>query len=77
NAGQIGYIDPNTEEMKEIIPEQGIEAPEAMIFDKDGNLWITEHTGSAITKFNPVLETFEQTKVPNSDALPFGMAFDG
>jgi len=30
----------------------------------------------AITKFNPVLETFEKILVPDKDALPFGMAFD-
>jgi copper transport protein len=46
------------------------------MFDNDGNLWIAEHTGSAITKFNPVLETFEKISVPNKDALPFGMTLD-
>jgi len=47
-----------------------------LIFDDDGNLWIAEHTGLAITKFDPVLETFERISVPNKDALPFGMTFD-
>jgi len=30
----------------------------------------------AITKFNPILETFESVSVPNEEALPFGMTFD-
>ena len=47
-----------------------------MFFDINGNLWITEHTGSAIVKFDPILETFERFIVPDSEALPFGMASD-
>jgi len=47
-----------------------------LIFDKEGNLWIAEHTGLAITKFNPVLETFERISVPDENSLPFGMTFD-
>ncbi len=46
------------------------------LVDKDGNLWIAEHTGLSITKFNPVLETFSKISVPNDEALPFGMTFD-
>ena len=40
------------------------------------SVWIAEHTGTAITKFNPVLETFESISVPDEEALPFGMTFD-
>ena len=47
-----------------------------MIFDKEGNLWIAEHTGTGIVKFNPILETFERIPVPDDEALPFGMTFD-
>ena len=47
-----------------------------MLFDKNENVWIAEHTGTAITKFNPVLETFEKVSVPDEEALPFGMTFD-
>ena len=53
-----------------------MQGPEALLFDKDGNLWIAEHTGLAITKFNSVLETFSKISVPNNEALPFGMTFD-
>lgn len=30
----------------------------------------------AITKFNPILETFERISVPNQEAAPNGMSFD-
>ena len=53
-----------------------LQGPEALIFDDDGNLWIAEHTGLAITRFNPVLETFERISVPDKEALPYGMTFD-
>ncbi len=74
-AGKIGFIDPKDNQITQISSEP-LQAPEALIFDDDGNLWIAEHTGSAITKFDPVLETFERISVPNKDALPFGMTFD-
>jgi copper transport protein len=74
-AGKIGFIDPKDNKITQISSEP-LQAPEALIFDDDGNLWIAEHTGLAITKFNPVLETFERISVPDKDALPFGMTFD-
>ena len=39
-------------------------------------LWITAHTGVALLKFNPVLETFERISVLDPEALPFGMTED-
>ena len=74
-AGKIGFIDPKDNKITQISSEP-LQAPEALIFDDDGNLWIAEHTGLAITKFDPVLETFERISVPDKDALPFGMTFD-
>ena len=29
-----------------------------------------------LSKFNPILETFDRIPVPDPDALPFGMTFD-
>ena len=43
---------------------------------KNEDVWIAEHTGTSITKFNPILETFERILVSNEEALPFGMTFD-
>ncbi len=76
-AGQIGYIIPDTGEIKEIIPDVPLETPETMIFDKDGNIWISEHSeGGAITKYNPVLDTFEKVSAPDPLAFPNSATFD-
>ena len=73
---QDGYIDTDTNEITQISTDMILEGPEALLFDADGNLWIAEHTGLVITKFNPVLETFDRITVPDEEALPFGMTFD-
>lgn len=76
-VGKIGFIDPKDNKITQFTNDQEpLQSPEALLFDGDGNLWIAEHTGLAITKFNPVLETFEKTSVPDKDALPYGMTFD-
>ena len=76
-AGQIGFIDPATNEIREIKPAVPLSTPETMIFDSDGNIWIAEHNaGGSITKFNPVLETFEKISAPDKDAFPNGAVFD-
>ncbi len=76
-AGKIGFIDSETFEIKEFQrTDMPLKSPESLIFDKVGNLWIGEHAGAALVKFNPVLETFEIVPVLDSTSLPFGMAFD-
>ena len=75
-TGKIGYIDPKDNKVTQFSANPPLQGPEALLFDKDENIWIAEHTGLAITKFNPILETFERISVPNEDALPFGMTFD-
>ena len=75
-TGKIGYVDPATGRPVEISADRILNGPEAMLFDDEGNLWIAEHAGLAITRFNPVLETFESVSVPDQEALPFGMAQD-
>ena len=73
--GKIGYIDPKDNTVTQILTNT-IQGPEALFFDDKGNLWITEHTGSAITRFNPVLETFERISIPGDNVSPFGMTAD-
>ncbi|MSV33526.1 MAG: copper resistance protein CopD, partial [Nitrosarchaeum sp.] len=75
-SGKIGFINPKNNDISEFMPEKPLASPEALVFDDKGNLWIAEHTGTAITKFNPILETFERIPVPDKDALPYGMSFD-
>ncbi|MGI0009995.1 MAG: virginiamycin B lyase family protein, partial [Nitrosopumilaceae archaeon] len=48
----------------------------ALFFDENGNLWISEHTGLAITRFDTILETFERISLSDKDSLPFGMTSD-
>lgn len=75
--GQIGYIDLQTDKIREISPPKPFTILETMTFDKDGNIWISEHNeNGGIIKFNPFLETYE--KIPASDitALPNDPAFD-
>ena len=74
--GKIGYIDPNEGKITQYSKEIPLDGPEFLLFDKNQNVWIAEHTGMAITKFNPVLQTFEKISVLNEEALPFGMTFD-
>ena len=76
-VGQIGYLNPQTGEMKEFQASPPLQTPETMIFDNKGNIWIAEHQeGGSVTKFNPVLETFERISAPDSLAFPNSVSFD-
>ena len=75
-AGKRGVVDSKTFEITEFAPDTPLDEPFALLFDKSGSLWIAEHIGPGITKFDPVLETFDHVNVPNPESLPFGMAID-
>jgi len=47
-----------------------------LVFDDDGNLWIAEQTGLAITNFKPILESVDKISLSERDALTSGMTFD-
>ena len=56
-----------------------LHAPTAMFIDPDnGNIYISEHEGHAISVFNPLLHAFTKKYALNPDpaSLPFGMAMD-
>lgn len=75
--GEIGYIDSKGGDITQFSSDSfSLQAPEYITFDKNGDLWIAEHAGLAITKFNQDFENFKRVTVPNNEALPFGMAFD-
>ena len=74
--GKIGQIDPKEGKITQYSKQIPLDGPEYLLFDKNENVWIAEHTGTEITKFNPVLETFESISVPDEESLPFGMTFD-
>ena len=75
-TGKFGKIDPQEGKITQYSKEIPLEGPEYLLFDKNEDVWIAEHTGTGITKFNPVLETFESISVPDEESLPFGMTFD-
>ena len=50
---------------------------ETLTFDKDGDIWISEHNeNGGIIKFNPILETFEKIPATDTTALPNDPTFD-
>ena len=76
-VGNLGKIDGQTKQMTEFTPTEGsLAEPFALMIDKQENIWIAEHLGPSITKFNPILESFDKVNVPNSESLPFGMVLD-
>ena len=76
-VGNLGRIDVQTKQMTEFTPPEGsLAEPFALMIDKQENIWIAEHLGPSITKFNPILESFDKVNVPNSESLPFGMVLD-
>ncbi len=79
-TGTVGYVDPGDGSLTQVIgPDRPLEAPEALLFEDEsegGGLWITEHTGLAVARYDPALDTIERYEVRDADALPFGMAFD-
>ena len=76
-VGNLGRIDGQTKQMTEFTPNEGpLAEPFALMIDKQENIWIAEHLGPSITKFNPILESFDKVNISNSESLPFGMVLD-
>ena len=76
-VGNIGKIDGQTKQMTEFTPNEGpLAEPFALMIDKQENIWIAEHLGPSITKFNPILESFDKVNISNPESLPFGMVLD-
>ena len=76
-VGNLGKIDAVTGQVTEFTPDDGpLAEPFALMIDKDENIWVAEHIGPAITKFNPILESFDKVKIANPESLPFGMVLD-
>ena len=76
-VGNLGRIDGQTKQITEFTPTEGsLAEPFALMIDKQENIWIAEHLGPSITKFNPILESFDKVNIPNSESLPFGMVLD-
>ncbi len=79
-AGTVGYVSYDNNTITEVIGgNRTLASPEALLVggdEMDGTLWITEHTGWTIVKYDYVLDTLKRFNVSNPDSSPFGMAFD-
>lgn len=81
-TGVVGYVNPDDGSITEVLGrDEPLSSPEALLFESnaaDGvkSLWISEHTGTAVIRFDPFLETLDRYMVPDEDALPFGMTVD-
>jgi copper transport protein len=76
-VGNLGKIDGQTKQMTEFMPSEGpLAEPFALMIDDQENIWVAEHLGPSITKFNPILESFDKVNISNSESLPFGMVLD-
>ncbi len=77
SAGQIGYIEPGSGKVFEFIPEIPLATPETITFDAAGGLWIAEHQeGGGITRYDPLLGTFERIPAPDGAAFPNSASID-
>lgn len=74
-SGKLGALDPDTGEVR-YASTGPLASPEALLDDGEGNIWITEHAGSALVKYSVLLDSADRVPVDNPDALPFGMAAD-
>ena len=74
-TGKLGILDPATGDVR-YASTGPLLSPEALLDDGKGNIWITEHTGSTLIKYNVLLDSVQRVPVDNPDALPFGMAAD-
>ena len=51
--------------------------PTALLLDpKTSNIYISEHEGNTIVRFNPIIESFKRYPLSDNDGLAFGMVFD-
>lgn len=76
-GGKIGVINPDTGKIQEYSPIQPLKEPFFLLFDKDGNILVSEHTALRVVRFNPYLETFSNVvTVTDPNSLPFALAPD-
>lgn len=79
-AGRLAKLDPNTGHIEEFTPLKNgnttlLAEPFALLLH-DNSIWISEHIGAKITRFNPLLKTFYSYYTPDISSLPYGMVKD-
>lgn len=68
NGGKIAKFDMSTQSFQEYPPSVALGSLVGIAFDKAGNIWITEHSGSSIDEFFLSNQTYE--KFPTSLPAP-------
>ncbi|MGI0047138.1 MAG: DUF4149 domain-containing protein [Nitrosotalea sp.] len=80
SSGKIAVIDPSQNyKVTEYGPYNGtLASPTTVLFDSvTGKIFVSEHDGKAVSAFDPLTKSFERYQTdPDSQDLPFGMAFD-
>jgi copper transport protein len=80
NSGKIANIDPaQNYKITEHAPPNGtlVNATGILFDSATGKVFVSEHEGHSVSVFDPLIKTFQRYKTDqDSNALPFGMAFD-
>ncbi len=80
STGKIAMVDPSQNyAVTEYSPfNSTLASPTAILFDPvTKKVYVSEHDGTAVSVFDPLTNSFEKYAVdPDSQDLPFGMAFD-
>ena len=74
-GGYLGYIEPDTGAIQYVVPDSPLAAPEALLFDGD-QLWISEHTGGSLARFDTVQDKLGRISLNLPNGLPYGLVAD-
>src|SRR5215211_3679709 len=88
--GKLGKLDIKTGKITEYpnnntnssvsLADFSLSEPTALLLDpKTSNIYISEHEGNTIVRFNPIIESFKRYSLPSNNndvGLAFGMVFD-
>lgn len=84
NGNKIARFDVSTHTFQEYTPSVSLNFPVGIVFDKSGNIWVTEHYGSSIVEFTPTNQTYRKfpTSLPPTSSgytysAPATIAIDG
>ena len=73
-GGFIGQIS-QAGDVDTFAPDGGMASPEYILF-ADGAAWVSEHTGEALARFDPLTEEFSSIPLEIPGGLPYGSALD-
>ncbi|MXY61749.1 MAG: copper resistance protein CopD [Cenarchaeum sp. SB0665_bin_23] len=74
--GDIGYIQPESGEIKVFAAREPLANPEYLLFDQTGTLWISEHTGTGLVRFDEDTGAFTRVPLGVDGGLPYGTSLD-